>query len=73
MYAGEIVEMAAREEFFAAPQHPYTRKLFAALPGAARRGQQLADHPRQRAAAGPGVFRLPFRRSLRLCLGALPQ
>jgi peptide/nickel transport system ATP-binding protein len=41
MYAGEIVEMAGREEFFANPQHPYTRKLFASLPGAARRGQQL--------------------------------
>lgn len=41
MYAGEIVEMAGREEFFANPQHPYTRKLFASLPGGARRGQQL--------------------------------
>ena len=41
MYAGEIVEMAGREEFFANPQHPYTRKLFASLPGAARRGQEL--------------------------------
>ncbi len=41
MYAGEIVELAGREAFFANPQHPYTRKLFASLPGAARRGQQL--------------------------------
>ena len=41
MYAGEIVEMAGREEFFRNPQHPYTRKLFASLPGASRRGQQL--------------------------------
>ncbi|MCE5182595.1 MAG: ABC transporter ATP-binding protein [Betaproteobacteria bacterium] len=41
MYAGEIVEMADREEFFTAPRHPYTQKLFASLPGAARRGQQL--------------------------------
>ncbi len=41
MYAGEIVETADREAFFAHPQHPYTRKLFASLPGAARRGQQL--------------------------------
>ncbi|WP_237759705.1 dipeptide ABC transporter ATP-binding protein, partial [Sulfuricella sp. T08] len=41
MYAGEIVEIAGREEFFANPQHPYTRKLFASLPGSKRRGQQL--------------------------------
>jgi peptide/nickel transport system ATP-binding protein len=41
MYAGEIVEIAGREEFFANPQHPYTRKLFASLPGAKRRGQRL--------------------------------
>ena len=41
MYAGEIVEMADRDTFFANPQHPYTRKLFASLPGAVRRGQRL--------------------------------
>ncbi len=41
MYAGEIVETADRGDFFAHPKHPYTRKLFASLPGAARRGQQL--------------------------------
>ncbi len=29
MYAGEIVEEAPRAAFFARPQHPYTRKLFA--------------------------------------------
>jgi peptide/nickel transport system ATP-binding protein len=32
MYAGEIVEVAEREAFFRAPQHPYSQKLFAALP-----------------------------------------
>jgi peptide/nickel transport system ATP-binding protein len=32
MYAGEIVEIAEREAFFRAPQHPYSQKLFAALP-----------------------------------------
>jgi oligopeptide/dipeptide ABC transporter ATP-binding protein len=39
MYAGEIVEVAPRTAFFKAPQHPYSQKLFAALPGAARRGE----------------------------------
>ncbi|MGH8766165.1 MAG: ABC transporter ATP-binding protein, partial [Burkholderiales bacterium] len=38
MYAGEIVEVAPRAAFFKAPQHPYSQKLFAALPGAAQRG-----------------------------------
>jgi len=32
MYAGKIVEVASSEEFFRAPQHPYSQKLFAALP-----------------------------------------
>ena len=37
MYAGEIVELATREAFFRAPQHPYSQKLFAALPGTGQR------------------------------------
>jgi len=41
MYAGEIVEEAPREAFFSAPRHPYTIKLFAALPDLARRGGRL--------------------------------
>ena len=41
MYAGEIVETAAREEFFRSPAHPYSRKLFASLPGKAKRDQGL--------------------------------
>ena len=32
MYAGELVEEGAREAFFAAPKHPYSRMLFEALP-----------------------------------------
>ncbi|HEX9184307.1 MAG TPA: ABC transporter ATP-binding protein, partial [Burkholderiales bacterium] len=32
MYAGEIVEIASREDFLRAPQHPYSQKLFEALP-----------------------------------------
>ena len=41
MYAGQIVEVAAREAFFLAPQHPYSRKLFAALPTTGKRGAEL--------------------------------
>ncbi|AUL99949.1 ABC transporter ATP-binding protein [Rhodocyclaceae bacterium] len=42
MYAGELVEIGAREAFFAAPLHPYSRKLFAALPSGLQRGRSLA-------------------------------
>jgi peptide/nickel transport system ATP-binding protein len=42
MYAGEIVEIAEREAFMRAPQHPYSQKLFAALPSPQRRAEGLA-------------------------------
>ncbi|HET9350635.1 MAG TPA: ABC transporter ATP-binding protein, partial [Burkholderiales bacterium] len=42
MYAGEIVELAERDAFLRAPQHPYSQKLFAALPTPRRRAQELA-------------------------------
>ena len=42
MYAGEIVELAEREAFMRAPQHPYSQKLFAALPSPRRRAGELA-------------------------------
>ena len=35
MYAGEIVEIAPRARFFGAAAHPYSAKLFEALPGGA--------------------------------------
>ncbi|MCG6953645.1 MAG: dipeptide ABC transporter ATP-binding protein, partial [Betaproteobacteria bacterium] len=47
MYAGEIVELASREAFFRAPQHPYAQMLFEALPRPERRGSELAVIPGQ--------------------------
>ncbi len=41
MYAGEIVELAPRDQFFQSPQHPYSQQLFAALPGKQKRNQAL--------------------------------
>jgi peptide/nickel transport system ATP-binding protein len=45
MYAGELVEIAPREQFMRAAFHPYSRKLFAALPSRLRRGEPLAAIP----------------------------
>ena len=42
MYAGEIVEVAVRDEFLRAPQHPYSQKLFESLPSPGRRAGELA-------------------------------
>ena len=46
MYAGELVEEGARDPFFAAPQHPYSRMLFEALPRPGD-GGRLATIPGQ--------------------------
>ncbi|MEJ1958470.1 MAG: ABC transporter ATP-binding protein [Nitrosomonadales bacterium] len=45
MYAGHIIELATREQLFKSPAHPYTQKLFAALPDSARSGEALAAIP----------------------------
>jgi peptide/nickel transport system ATP-binding protein len=45
MYAGQLVEEAPRREFFAQPAHPYSVRLFAALPDSERRGDRLATIP----------------------------
>jgi len=45
MYAGQLVEVAPRDAFFAAPAHPYARRLFAALPDMAARQRRLETIP----------------------------
>ncbi len=42
MYAGQIIEVAPADEFFAAPKHPYARLLLEALPDTTKRGATLA-------------------------------
>jgi peptide/nickel transport system ATP-binding protein len=53
MYAGRIVEAAAADRLFNAPQHPYTQGLLDALPD--------LDGPRRRLAAIPGTVPEPAR------------
>ena len=45
MYAGQIIEVADAQDFFAAPKHPYARLLLRALPDSAKRGEALAAIP----------------------------
>ena len=45
MYAGQIIEVAKAQDFFADPKHPYARALLRALPDARRRGQALQAIP----------------------------
>ncbi|SFV27180.1 peptide/nickel transport system ATP-binding protein [Devosia crocina] len=55
MYLGEIVEIGPRAEIFGNPQHPYTKKLLAAVP--------IADPKRRhlRRAVGNDEIRSPVR------------
>ncbi len=41
MYAGHIVELADRDDFFRSPQHPYSKKLLEALPERRQHGEHL--------------------------------
>lgn len=45
MYAGQIIEQAPRDAFYTAPQHPYSQRLFAALPDSSKRDQRLTVIP----------------------------
>jgi oligopeptide/dipeptide ABC transporter ATP-binding protein len=45
MYAGKIVELAAVDEIFNRPAHPYTVGLFNSLPGVGGRGRGLKPIP----------------------------
>jgi oligopeptide/dipeptide ABC transporter ATP-binding protein len=47
MYAGQLVEVAATAELFAAPKHPYTRALLGALPTRAHGPGRLPVIPGQ--------------------------
>ena len=45
MYAGQLVEEASRDRFFADPRHPYSQRLFESLPSVAKRDHALKTIP----------------------------
>ncbi|MQA02354.1 MAG: dipeptide ABC transporter ATP-binding protein [Streptosporangiales bacterium] len=45
LYAGRVVESGAAAEVLQRPQHPYTRKLLAAVPSRHRRDERLSTIP----------------------------
>lgn len=50
MFEGRLVEQAPTPELFAAPQHPYTQKLLAAVPRVGIHERELATFDRETAA-----------------------
>jgi peptide/nickel transport system ATP-binding protein len=42
MLRGQVVEQGRPEDIFASPQHPYTARLIASIPGRSRRGEENA-------------------------------
>ncbi|GAB5471097.1 MAG: dipeptide ABC transporter ATP-binding protein [Rhodospirillales bacterium] len=78
MYLGEIVEVAARKDLFADPQHPYTKALLAAVPiahpSAKGREPTLAGEPPSPANPPPGCrFHPRCALAAGLCRNARPD
>ena len=72
MYAGELVEVAARNIFFENPAHPYTRALFAAVPGADKRGRSLQSISGRMSRGDACAFASRCAQATKLCLTEAP-
>jgi oligopeptide transport system ATP-binding protein len=78
IYRGRLVEVADREALFAAPAHPYTRALLAAVPDPARAGLESPSVPGEdsrpagRSACGC-VFHDRCSHARPLCLNSVPN
>ena len=76
MYQGQIVERAPAEKLFAAPCHPYTQQLLAAVPSVEKRNQVTLPlpekpHPEREAWACPFAPRCPHAQDV--CRTAVPE
>ncbi len=60
MYAGRVLERGRTEAVIAAPRHPYTAGLLAALPEKTTPGQRLAQIPGHMPALGEILHGCPF-------------
>jgi peptide/nickel transport system ATP-binding protein len=72
MYLGEIVEIGPREAIFGNPQHPYTKRLLAAVPvpDPARRGIRRAlENDEVKSPIRPAQYTPPLREYLEVSPG----
>ncbi|MGF1502363.1 MAG: ABC transporter ATP-binding protein [Paracoccaceae bacterium] len=77
LYAGRVVEEGPTQDLIAAPRHPYTAGLIAALPQRAERGRPLAQIPGTMPALGEigegCAFRPRCDRAFARCYLELPE